>query len=99
MGEHAITTAVLHVLLSSPAGPPNPGTGTAPPGFQGLELILKWVAWVVDAACIFGILFVAGQMALRHQRGEGGQHVAALGWVLAACILVGAASSLVTALV
>jgi hypothetical protein len=37
-------------------------------------------------------------MALRHQRGEGGQHVSGLGWVLGGCILIGTASALVGSL-
>jgi hypothetical protein len=38
-------------------------------------------------------------MAIAHSRGEGGQHMAKLGWVMGACILGAAASQLVTTLV
>ena len=93
--HNVVLAAVLHVLQSNASGPPNPGTGTAPPGMDKLFLILKWLARLVLAACVAGILIVAGQMALRHQRGEGGQHVAGLAYVLAACVLVGAASGIV----
>ena len=95
--HNVVLAAVLHGLQS--ASPPNPGTGTPPPGFDKVNLILKWLAWLVAAACVAGILIVGGQMALRHQRGEGGQHVAGLAWVLAACVLVAAASGIVGFLV
>jgi hypothetical protein len=34
-------------------------------------------------------------MAVGQRRGEGGEHAARLGWVLAACIVIGSASALV----
>jgi hypothetical protein len=82
-----ILAAVLQV--------PNVGTGTTPPFGADLLTILKWIAWVATAACVLGILIVAATMAIRHQRGEGGQHLAGLGWVLLGCILIGTASALV----
>ncbi|MEV4440923.1 hypothetical protein AB0K09_18275 [Streptomyces sp. NPDC049577] len=85
-----------HVYL---ADVPNPGTGTAPPGHEHLDTILKWVAWVVCGLCVAGLLFVAGRMAVMHNRGEGGQHMTGLAYVLGACVLVGSASALVGALV
>ena len=79
---------------------PNPGGGTAPPGSDKIVLILRWAAWIVSAACVLGVLFCAGSMALAHQgRGGGHDHTARLGWVLGGCILVGMASGLVGALI
>lgn len=90
-----VLAAALHHL----AGVPDPGTGTEPPGMGGLLKILKWVAWVVSGICVVGVLMVAGRMAVMHNRGEGGQHLTGIGYVLGACVLVGAASALVGALV
>jgi hypothetical protein len=49
--------------------------------------------------CVFGIIGVAGAMVLQHRRGEASQHMASLGWVLAGCVLLGAASGIVGALI
>jgi hypothetical protein len=93
-----VLAAALHAAQLA-GGAPNPGTGTLPPGTGGLLTILRWAAGVVSVVCVGGILFVAGRMALQHQRGEAGQHMSGLGWVLAACILVASASALVGALI
>jgi hypothetical protein len=91
MRDH-ILAAVLH-RAGLPGGiNPNPAT---PPFGADLNTILQWIAWVATAACVVGILIVAATMAIRHQRGEGGQHVSGLGWVLAGCILIGTATALV----
>lgn len=91
-----LTTTASH-LLAAPI--PNPGTGVAPPGADKLTTLLSWVAWTVCVLCVAGVLIVAGRMAVIHHRGEGGQHAAGLAWVAAACILVGAASGIVGALI
>lgn len=93
--------AIDHVLHHVVAAPPDPGSGTAPPGaFEGKVLtMLKWVAWTVFALCVGGILGVAGRMAIMHRRGEGGEHFAGLAWVGFACILAGSASAIVGALI
>lgn len=76
----------------------DPGQGTAPPGSGGITTIISWIAWVVFAVCVVGVLIVAGAMALAHRRGEGGQHAANLGWVLGGAILAGSASAVIGAL-
>lgn len=81
------------------AAVPDPGTGEAPPGSEGFLIILRWVAWLVFALCVLGVLITAATMALQNRRGEGGEHASRLGWVLGACILAGSASGLVGALV
>ena len=78
---------------------PNPGTGEAPPGSDKLLKLLRWGAWIVAGLCVAGVMIVAGGMAVRHNRGEGGQHGAGLAWVMAACILLGSASAVVGALI
>lgn len=95
-----------HALLTSAASagrravvfladPPNPGKGSPPPGSAQLTSILGWVAWVVLALCVCGVLVVAGRMAISHQRGQGGEHATGLAYVLGACVLVGIASTVV----
>ncbi|MFF7995069.1 hypothetical protein ACFZDG_35530 [Kitasatospora xanthocidica] len=88
-----------HILAENPTPAPkfsiDPGTGTAPPGSDKLITILGWVAWVVFALCVAGILLTAGKMAVSHSRGQGGEHAASLAWVLGACILGGAASGII----
>jgi len=78
---------------------PNPGTGEAPPGSAGLLTILKWIAWVVFGLAVAGILITAGAMMINNKRGQGGEHAAALGWVLAGCALASSASAVVGLLV
>ncbi|MFI9724534.1 hypothetical protein ACIHFE_33730 [Streptomyces sp. NPDC052396] len=93
---HAVASHT-HLYLADDI--PNPGTGTTPPHTKGLVLILQWVAWAVCGVCVAGLLIVAGRMALMHQRGEGGQHMTGLAYVMGACVIVGSASALVGALV
>jgi len=45
------------------------------------------------------VLMVAGTMAVAHRRGEGGEHLAKLGWVMGACVLGAAGAQLVNTLV
>lgn len=78
---------------------PNPGMGEAPPGSAGLLTILKWIAWVVFGLAVAGILITAGTMMINNKRGQGGEHAAALGWVLAGCALASSASAVVGLLV
>jgi hypothetical protein len=81
------------------AAPPDPGSGVAPPGSEKVELLLKWAMWIVSAVCVGGVMFVAGRMAIQHQRGQGGEHAAGLGWVMFGCILAGTAFSVVGLLI
>ena len=58
---HLITKIVLLDVV-------NPGTGTQPPGTQGIVTVMGYVAWVVCALCVAGVLLVAGRMALHQDR-------------------------------
>lgn len=78
---------------------PNPGTGTAPPGSEGLLTILKWIAWIVFALAVVGILACAGTMMVNNRHGVGGEHAGRLAWVLGGCILASVASGVVGALI
>lgn len=78
---------------------PNPGGGEAPPGVgDKVVTILKWVAYLATAACVGGVLVTAAKMALAHRRGDD-TNLSQLGWVFAACILIGSASTVVGALI
>jgi hypothetical protein len=96
------TLATTTVTLASPAlaagNAPNP-TYVQPPGTGGLTTILGYGAWTVAFLCTVGILLVAGTMAVKHRRGEGGESLAALGWVLGACVLGAASGSIAGSLI
>jgi hypothetical protein len=78
----------------------DPGQGTAPPGSARLTTLVSYVAWGVTALCVVGVLIAAGKMAVAHHRGSGGgEHAAALGWVLVAAVLAGSASALIAAVI
>ncbi|MFJ9423204.1 hypothetical protein [Streptomyces sp. NPDC101249] len=87
------------VAAGQPSGVPDVGAGVAPPGADGLLTVLRWVAWSVTALCVAGIFGVAARMAVDHSKGGGREHVRGLGFVLGACLLVGSASGIVSALV
>ena len=74
---------------------PNPGQGEAPPGSDGLTTVIKWAAWIVFGLAVLGVLITAGAMVINHQRGQGGQHLAALGWVCGGSVVAASASGIV----
>jgi type IV secretory pathway VirB2 component (pilin) len=90
-----LNVAVLQLI----AQVPDPGSGKKPPGADGLTDILSWAAWIAFGVCVLGVIIAGGAMAMGSRRGEGGEHMSRLGWALGGCIVIGAASSLVGALV
>ena len=80
---------------------PDPGGGQAPPGAEKFLTMLSWAAWIASGICVLGVIIAGGAMAMAHRGGHGGgaEQAARLGWVLAGCIVIGAASGLVGALV
>jgi hypothetical protein len=97
-----IMTSHLHAALGQLnaallAAPPDPGTGTAPPGAAQITKLLQYAAWIVFAMCVGGVLISAAMMAIKHRRGGGEEAAGGLGWVLGACIVAGSASALVAA--
>lgn len=92
---HAAVSSALEII----AQVPNPGQGSKPPGSGGIEKILSWAAWVAVVVCVLGVIIAGATMAIQHRRGEGGESMARLGWVLGGCIVIGSASALVGALV
>lgn len=103
MPGHIGTIGTIRSGLLSPAPAPSTGEIPAinpqtPPGADALLQIMGWAAWGVSALCVVGIFAVAARMAISHRHGEGSQHAKGLGLVLGACVLVGAASALVGAI-
>lgn len=94
---------MLYTALSSAldiiAQVPDPGQGTKPPGSGGVEKILGWAAWVGVVVCVLGVIIAGATMAIQHRRGEGGESMARLGWVLGGTIVIGSASALIGALI
>jgi hypothetical protein len=54
---HLITKIVLLDVVS-------PGTGVQPPGTQGIVTVMGYVAWVVCALCVTGVLLAADALAV-----------------------------------
>ena len=75
--------------------PVDPGAGEHL-GSDGVTTIVKWIAWIVFALAVIGVLVTAGAMMINNRhRVRGGEHAASLGWVFGGCILASAASGLV----
>ncbi len=66
---------------------------------EKITTVTDWVTAVAIAVCILGVIIAGAMMAIGQRRGEGGEHAARLGWVLAGCIVIGTASALVRAIV
>ena len=91
--------AKLVPLLIRFADPVN-NTPTAPNAVKGnVETVVNWVTWIGMMVCVLGIIIAGTMMAIGQRRGEGGEHASRLGWVIAGCIVIGAASGLVGALI
>jgi MFS family permease len=65
---------------------------------NGVDTVVGWVAAIAITICILGVIIAGAMMAIGQRRGEGGEHAARLGWVLAGCIVIGTGSAFVTAL-
>lgn len=70
---------------------------TAVPGLSGLQTVIGYTAWVAAAACLIGLIIAGGTLAVQYSRG--GDHTGRLGSVVAGCLVVGGASSIVGALI
>lgn len=69
-----------------------------PPGTEGIQTIIGWLAWIATALGVAGIIIVGVTMFFQNRRGEGGEAAGKLGWVLAGLVLITAASAIVGAL-
>lgn len=67
------------------------------PGLTMVQTIVNTVAWISFGMCVVGIMACGGMMAMSHRRGENpAEHV---GSVMAGCLIVGSATSLVGAFI
>jgi hypothetical protein len=82
---------LVHLLLPLADLPPDVKTK--------VQTLVDWVTTIAISICILGVIVAGAMMAIGQRRGEGGEHAARLGWVLAGCIVIGCASGLVRALV
>lgn len=77
---------------------PNP-TPTVPAEAGGLLTVLNWASGIGLVLGVLGVIIVGVGMVIQLQRGEGGQSLAKLGWVLMGCIIISGASGIVRAFV
>lgn len=96
----AVTIPLGGLLAGSPAwaAAPTP-VGAQPPGTAGVLTILNWGFWLVSAVGVGGLLGVSGMMMLRHRRGEGGESMGSLGWVLGGFVLATASGPIANVLI
>lgn len=97
---HTARTAAATVFYLADGGVvPDPGTGSAPPGFEGFITILEWTKWISLGICVIGLMVAGATMAINSRRGEGGEHLGKLGMVLGGVVVISAATSLISFLV
>ena len=77
---------------------PNP-TPTVPEEAKGLLTVLNWASGIGLVLGVLGVIIVGITMVIQLQRGEGGQSIAKLGWVLLGCIIITGAAGIVRAFV
>ncbi len=75
---------------------PDPGTGAAPPGFEGFITILQWTKWISLGICVIGLMVAGATMAINARRGEGGEYLGKLGMVLGGVVVISAAASIIS---
>ena len=65
----------------------------------GLLTILNWASGIGLVLGVLGVIIVGIGMVIQLQRGEGGQAIGKLGWVLMGCIIITGAAGIVRAFV
>ncbi|HZO66093.1 MAG: TrbC/VirB2 family protein [Kribbellaceae bacterium] len=84
---------LLPLLVPMDAPDNNP---EAPTEISGkVEDVVNYITWIGMMVCVIGIVVAGAMMAVGQRRGEGGEHASRLGWVIAGCIVIGAASGIV----
>lgn len=89
-----VTQALTDVTAILPADLPNPQP-VQPPGTGKISDVMGWAKWVALVICILGLIGAGAMMAINHRRGESGEHVGKLGWILAGVIVISGATSLI----
>ncbi|MBG0741117.1 hypothetical protein IV500_17235 [Paeniglutamicibacter antarcticus] len=88
---NSLSTLAVNVI-------PDP-TPVVPPEAGGLLTILNWASGIGLVLGVLGVIIVGIGMVIQLQRGEGGQALAKLGWVLLGCIIITSAAGIVRAFV
>ncbi|MGW7277390.1 hypothetical protein ACWGIV_03560 [Streptomyces sp. NPDC054844] len=52
-----------------------------------LDKILEYIAWLVSAAAVCGLLIIGTRMAIALRSGQGEEHLVQFALVMAACII------------
>jgi cytochrome b561 len=68
------------------------------PGLGTVQTIISYTAWVAAALCLLGLIVAGVRMAISYQRGNT-EATGRLGAVIAGCVIVGSASTLVGAFI
>jgi hypothetical protein len=74
-------------------------TPTVPEQAKGLLTVLNWASGIGLVLGVLGVIIVGIGMVIQLRRGEGGESIGKLGWVLAGCIIITGASGIVRAFV
>jgi hypothetical protein len=77
---------------------PNP-TPVVPAEAGGLLSVLNWASGIGLVLGVLGVIIVGIGMVIQLRRGEGGESIAKLGWVLMGCIIMNGSSGFVRAFV
>ncbi|TWD80502.1 TrbC/VIRB2 family protein [Kribbella amoyensis] len=86
-----MTAKLTHLMVPLASLPPEVD--------RKISTVVDWVTLIAISICILGVIIAGAMMAIGQRRGEGGEHAARLGWVMAGCIVIGTASAVVNALV
>ena len=90
---------VLTSALDLLAAVPNPGNGTAPPGFDKFETMLGWVKYLALGVLIVSLIIAGAKLGFSESHSGGGREAAAVGRTLLGVIIVSGAFTIVTFLV
>ena len=87
---------VITAISTSTSPDPTP-VGPAEAG--GLLTVLNWASGIGLVLGVLGVIIVGIGMVIQLRRGEGGESIAKLGWVLMGCIIITGSSGIVRAFV
>ncbi len=90
---------LLPHIVDTLAAVPNPGEGSAPPGFARFNDIMGWVKWIALGILVMALMAAGVRLAVAGRTGDGGEHVSGIGRALGGAIIVSAAFALVSFLV
>lgn len=89
----------VNILSSVPTSVIPDPSPVLPAPAQALLTVLNWASGIGLVLGVLGVIFVGITMVIQLQRGEGGQSIAKLGWVLLGTIIITGASGIVKAFI